>query len=369
MKIVSTSYITTPEFTDPVAWLKRINFYTGILEELAKLHDVASIERVSYEGRYDQNGVHYFFLMHRRKVIRLPWRMHLLIKNYRPDVVFVNGLIYPLQIIQLRLKLGRRVKIIVLHRAEKPFSGFKKYLQKIADRCIDAYLFSSVEFGNQWIQNGIIKDGRKIHEVMQASSGFRPHDKTVARSVVNVEGSPVYLWVGRLDANKDPLTVVTAFIHFLKHEPLARLYMIYQTEELLEEVIRKLSIDTTATAAIQLIGKVPHEQLQDWYSSADFIISGSHYEGSGIAVCEAMSCGCVPILTNIASFRSMSGNGRCGIIYESGNDQVLLSALIKSKQLDLASEKEKVLMQFNEELSFSAIARKINRVIEEMSQV
>src|SRR5688572_24126536 len=104
MKIISTSYITTPEFTDPTAWLKRVSFYTGILEELAKLHEVASIERISYEGRVDQNGVRYVFLMHKGKLIRLPWRMHQVIMNYKPDVVFVNGLIFPLQVIQLRLK-------------------------------------------------------------------------------------------------------------------------------------------------------------------------------------------------------------------------------------------------------------------------
>jgi glycosyltransferase involved in cell wall biosynthesis len=147
--------------------------------------------------------------------------MHRLIKSHRPDVIFVNGLIFPLQIIQLRLKVGKGVKIIVLHRAEKLSTGVKKYLQKMADRCIDAYLFSSVDFGKQWLQNGIIKDNRKIHEVMQASSRFHPQDKTIARSVLHVKGSPVYLWVGRLDTNKDPLTVVTAFIQYLKLEPLA----------------------------------------------------------------------------------------------------------------------------------------------------
>jgi glycosyltransferase involved in cell wall biosynthesis len=145
--------------------------------------------------------------------------------------------------------------------------------------------------------------------------------------------------------------------------------MIYQTEELLEEVTRKVTTDPKAALAIRLIGKVPHEELQNWYSSADFIVSGSHYEGSGIAVCEAMSCGCIPILTDIPSFRAMSGNGRCGVIYEKGNDQDLLSALTKSKQLNLASEKENVLIQFNEELSFNAIAKKINRVIEGMPGV
>ena len=113
----------------------------------------------------------------------------------------------------------------------------------------------------------------------------------------------------------------------------------------------------------QLVGKVPHHQLQSWYNSAIFIISGSHYEGSGIAVCEAMSCGCIPVVTNIMSFRKMTGPGKCGFIYEPGNEQELLEVLLQTRELDIEKERTKVLAQFKAELSFEAIAGKIDRVI------
>jgi hypothetical protein len=61
----------------------------------------------------------------------------------------------------------------------------------------------------------------------------------------------------------------------------------------------------------------------------------------------------------------MSGGGRCGLIYKSGNHEELLSALLKTKELNIAKESEKVLEQFTKELSFEAIASKINLVIEE----
>ena len=37
-----------------------------------------------------------------------------------PDAALVNRFIFPLQIIQLRPAPGKKAKIIVLHRAEKP---------------------------------------------------------------------------------------------------------------------------------------------------------------------------------------------------------------------------------------------------------
>jgi glycosyltransferase involved in cell wall biosynthesis len=359
MKIVSTSYSKTTEFTDPQKWLERINFYTGILEELAKSHEVMSIERINYEGEFEQSGVHYFFLGQKKKVARFPRRMHSLIKQNRPDTVLVNGLIFPWQVIQLGLKLGRSVKIILIHRSEKPFKGIKKYLQRLADRFVDAYLFTSSEFGSDWLKNGNITSIIKIYEVLHGSSVFHPGNKTDARALLSVPGSPVYLWVGRLNDNKDPLTMVKAFKKYLVHEPSASLYMIYHTEELLEE-IKKLVADTNG---IKLIGKVEHNQLQNWYNAADFIVSGSYYEGGGIAVCEAMSCGCIPVITDIISFRKMTGPGKCGLLYQPGNDKELLAVLLRTKSMDIEKERIKVLQQFKEELSFEAIARKIEKVI------
>ena len=77
---------------------------------------------------------------------------------------------------------------------------------------------------------------------MQASSVFQPANKTDARKQTGIDGHPVFLWVGRLDANKDPLTVIRAFLQFLNNQPAARLYMIYQEEKLLQEVRHLIDI-------------------------------------------------------------------------------------------------------------------------------
>ncbi|MEO6539625.1 MAG: glycosyltransferase family 4 protein [Ferruginibacter sp.] len=362
MKIVSTSYTNTREFNDPVQWLHRIDFYTGILEELAKQHEVESIEQINYSGVLIRKGVKYNFLDFKRSKLYFPGQLHGYIKKLQPDIVFVNGIVFPLQIIQLRLKMGSRAKIILWHRSEKPFTGVKKYLQRLADKFVTAYLFTSAEFGKLWIENRNIT-GKKIHEIMHASSVFCPSDKIEARSALSIDGSPVFLCVGRLDANKDPLTVVKAFISFLSFQPSAKLFMIYHTEELLHEVSELIKQDERTIQAISLIGKIPHQQLQDWYCSADFIISGSHYEGGGIAVCEAMSCGCVPVVTDIISFRKMTGPGKCGLLFEPGNEKALLKTLLQTVELDMEEARRKTLEQFKEELSFEAIAKKINKVI------
>jgi glycosyltransferase involved in cell wall biosynthesis len=367
MKIVSTSYVNTNSYSDPEEWLERISFYTGLLEELAREYEVESIEQINYSGRLIQNAVTYHFLNFKKKKLWFPRRLHRYIKDLKPDVLFVNGFIFPIQIIQLRKTLGKRVKIIVLHRAEKPFNGIKGYIQKLADRSVDAYLFASDEFGEDWINKGIIKSKEKIHEVMQSSSIFHLEDKTTAKEILQINGDRLFLWVGRLNTNKDPLTVVKAFKKYLSVRTGAKLYMIYQTDELLPEVETLINTDRKTRESIVLVGKVEHRQLQLWYNATDFFISGSHYEGSGISVCEAMSCGCIPLLTNIISFRRMTGPGKCGFLYEPGNAEQLSSILLKTNELDLQVEKQKAVKQFADELSFKAIAKKIKRIFNSLN--
>jgi len=359
MRFIFTSYSSSPEFSDPALWLKRVEGYTGILETLARGNKVTGIERINYEGTLEQNGVQYYFIRLKNRTVRFPRELHRLIKQLDPDVVFINGLIFPLQLIQLRQKLGPGIKIILIHRSEKPFTGIKRYLQRVADRHVSAYLFTSPEFGEEWVQKGNIRDIKKIHAVMHGSSVFQPGDKGGARTRLSVSGSPVFLWVGRLNANKDPLTVITAFKDHTIRVPGARFYMIYHTEELLEEIKKAIA----GAANIILIGKVDHSKLQDWYNASDFIISGSHYEGGGIAICEAMSCGCIPVVTDIISFRQMTGGGKCGLLYQPGNVKELSATLLKTTQMDREKERANTLQQFREELSFEAIGRKINQVI------
>jgi len=350
MRIVSTSYSKTVDHSDPVKWLDRISFYTGILEELAKNHEVVSFERINYEGELALNNVKYQFVRFEQTINRFPRRMHRMIKQINPDIVLVNGLIFPMQVMQLRRYLKASAKIIVLHRSEKPGKGIHGFLQRKADNYIDAYLFSSEEIGMKWHKHGIIRNQDKIFEVMQASSSFKPKNDHCF-----VPNAPVFIWVGRLDRNKDPITLLKAFRLFTEEYPSSVLHMIFQSEELLAEV-KSLAY---GLPQIRLHGIQSHTDLEKWYQSADFAISTSHYEGGGIAVCEAMSCGCIPVLSRIDSFVANTGNGKCGILFMPGEPDDLLRAMRAAMKMDMPLERARTLDQFEKELSFPAIAKKI----------
>jgi len=365
MLYVSISYSYSPGFNTPESWFKRTAGYAGIFEHLAKNNRVISIKQIDYEGDAVHNGVEYKFVNLNREKTHFPYKLNRFIKNLKPDVVLVQGLHNPVQLILLHFILPKKTKIIAHHHAEKPMTGLKKYAQKLADRFTDAYLFAAMDMGLDWVRKGNISSYWKIQEVMEVSSNFYPIDKGSALQKTRATGSPIFLWVGRLNDNKDPLNTVKAFLKYSKTNPTVHLYMIYHTTELFPE-IKELIAKNASEHNITLVGQVPHDDLQDWFNSADFLISGSHYEGSGTAVCEAMSCGCVPVVTEIQSFKTITDNGKCGVLYEAGNEAALLAALNSLDKLDVREKRELCLNYFREKLSFGAIAKRIEEIVAEL---
>ena len=361
MVYVFVTYNSSLEFDSPESWFKRTEGYTGALFSLVKDNTVINIKQINYEGDCLHKGVHYYFINFNKKKTFFPRKLNRLVKSFNPDIVFLQGLHTPLQFLQLGLQLNKKTKVIAQHHAEKPLMGFRKYLQKMADKFVDAYLFASHDMGLEWVEKGNISSAKKIHEVMEVSSIFSPMDRTTALSKTGVSGDQVFLWVGRLNDNKDPITVIKAFLRFVEVKPMARMYMIYHTEELLAD-IQQLLNGSTQKNAVTLVGKVPHSDLQYWFNSADIILSGSHYEGSGTAVCEAMSCSCMPVVTDIFSFRMITDNGRCGLLYEAGNGDALFSALLQTQQIDVKEKQRASLEYFRENLSFEAIGKKIQEI-------
>jgi glycosyltransferase involved in cell wall biosynthesis len=361
MKYVFLSYNYSPNFTTPQSWFNRTEGYSGVLESLGKTHTVINIKRIDYVGNVIHNNVDNRFVDFGKKKTYFPFRLHQYIKSLDADIVFIHGLNKPLQVMQLRLVLSKKTRIIAQHHAEKPFQGIKGKVQRLADNCIDAYLFASHGIGAEWVAKGNISSVKKIHEVMEVSSLFYPVKDAASKLNIKASGGTMFLWVGRLNANKDPLNVVKAFLKFAESNPGVHLYMIYHTDDLLTD-IKVLVGKYGDNSPVTLVGQVPHDDLLYWLNSATFFISGSYYEGGGTAVCEAMSCGCIPIVTDIPAFRMSTNNGNCGLLYEAGNEQALLDALEQAKTLDIEDKKAKSLAYFKSTLSFEAIAAQIHKV-------
>ena len=194
------------------------------------------------------------------------------------------------------------------------------------------------------------------YEERDAALQYRYIDRDETRRITGISGDPVFLWVGRLDPNKDPLTILDGFEIWMEKYPGARLYMIYGDDKLSGEVIKKIQASTILKSRVHLLGKIDHEQIRHYYNSADYFVLGSHYEGSGYALSEALLCGCIPIVTSIPSFKMMTNSGKLGALWEPGNEKSFIEAIKTTVNKPVRKEAEACIEFYKAKLCFDAIA-------------
>ena len=283
--------------------------------------------------------------------------------------VHLNGLLYPLQLRKLRNALSSNCSIVVQHHAEAPWPAFARPLQRWGLRAADGFFFAARDLAASWMDDGLISKHQSIFEIMEGSNNFHCRDRSTSRARTGITGSPVVLWVGRLIPLKDPLTVLEGFIRVLRHAPQARLYMAYGSADMLPAVRERIGANRILDDAVTLMGRVEHSQLEDIYNSADYFVLGSHHEGSGFSLAEAMACGVVPVVTDIPSFRVMTDGGRIGACWRPGSSDDFVDKFLGVLRRPLEPLSRQALRFFQSQLSYEAIARNSIRAYREVVAV
>jgi len=122
---------------------------------------------------------------------------------------------------------------------------------------------------------------------------FKPREGASERvkERFGLDGGPYLLFVGALDARKDPRSLLAAWAKARESRPQIKLVIAGAPGR---------QAPSGMDAAIQL-GGVADEDLADLYSAAGCLVFPSRYEGFGLPCLEAMSCGCP-----VAAFRNSS---------------------------------------------------------------
>ncbi len=297
--------------------------------------------------------------------------LHSAVAACEPDVVHVNGLDAPLRVWRLRQRLPPQVALVVQDHGGSPPRPFSlnAAVRRWTMRAADAYLFTAPAQATPWQEGGFISGTQGVHGVLEASTGMRPVHRGTARALTGIDGSPAILWVGRLDANKDPRTVVDGFEAALPSMPAATLTMVFGEDQLLPEVKARLAASPGLGDRVRLAGRVPRAQLAAWYSAADLFVLGSRRESCGYALLEACACGATPVVTDIPSFRLITGDGSIGALWPVGDAPALASALVALRQRDGEVERHRTRTHFEQHLSWDAVGARAKAVYEMVVEV
>jgi glycosyltransferase involved in cell wall biosynthesis len=280
--------------------------------------------------------------------------------------IHLNGLLYPLQLRALRKSLPPDCSVVVQHHADGPWPAIVRPLQRWGLRAADGFFFAAQDLAAWWLDHGLISKRQSIYPIMEGSNNFRRQGRVMARVRTKMAGNPVVLWVGRLIPLKDPLTVLEGFTRILQHLPKAKLYMAYGSSDMLPAVRERIAASKVLSEAVILLGKIEHSQLENIYNSSDYFVLGSHQEGSGFSLAEAMACGVVPVVTDIPSFRVMTDGGRVGACWRPGSPEAFADKFLEVMRQPLEQLSHEVHRFFQSQLSYKAIARDSTRAYREV---
>lgn len=359
--LAMVSHAYDPQYSTPDALLNRYSSLTGWNEAMvARGWKVTAIQRYRENAHLIRNGVEYHFVADRlapmARLWQIPTALHQKVAEIGADVVHSNGLIFPLQVHHLAGMVGS-TPVMVQHHAERPRTGWRRLIQKVGLARARAFFFVSKEQAEPFRAAGIIRPSQAVFEVMEGSTHFQQKARDWARRSTGLSGTPQFLWIGRLIPLKNPLVVLDGFAQVVAHYPQARLAMIYHEAPLLAEVRAKIEQTPALKRTVTLVGEVPNPMIESYLSSADYFVLGSNYEGSGYALAEAMACGVIPLVTDIASFRMMTDGGKVGALWEVGSAESMVAKAQELLNRNQAEEAVRVKQFFAERLSYAAIGR------------
>lgn len=210
----------------------------------------------------------------------------------------------------------------------------KLFARNVGRFCREA---DAVIADSEWTKGDIIKylevDGSKItvaHLAVGEHIARRPPDEAahLVRARYGIEG-PFLLSVGTIEPRKNIVGLLRAFALLAERLP-HRLVLIGSLGWNAQEVLRTID-DLALGTRVERPGYVPDEDLASFYSAADAFVIPSHYEGFGLPLLEAMTCGCPAVAAGNSSLPEVGGDGP---VYVDSRDEEGLAAAMESLVTD-----------------------------------
>ena len=359
LHVIQISFFRDPQERLPSQLLQAWPTLVDVAEAAcARGTRVTVVQASSHSERLERGGVSYHFLPFGEAEQGAAGHEGLgeLLANLAPDVFHVHGLGFARDVLSLA-SLAPGVPIILQDHADKPPRFWRRGLWRREMAVAAGVAFCARTQARPFADAGLLSAHTPLYEIPESTSRFAPGDPCEARGLIGLAGKPAVLWVGHLNDNKDPLTVLDGVSAAAQELPELQLWCCFGTAPLLCDVQRRIGQDSRLRSRVRLMGRVPHETIERLMQAADLFVLGSHHEGSGYSVIEALACGLPPIVTDIPSFRSLTGGGAVGALWPCGDSRALCEALT-SARFD-AETRAAVRAHFDRELSLHSLGRKL----------
>ena len=214
--------------------------------------------------------------------------------------------------------LGTRLTVVVCEESEPSCSPRSKIWRLL--RCLSYPLAKRLVVHSagalRWFARLPLVRAQVIPNAVALPESAQLGDRAERESIV--------LSVGRLGYEKGYDILIPAFAQATADRPEWRLLIVGEGAERkpLERIVEQLNLAERVS--------LPGRQSDPWtfYKTATIFVSSSRHEGFGMALCEAMACGCAVVATDCPSGpREIVADGVNGLIVGAGKVDELAAAL------------------------------------------
>lgn len=147
-----------------------------------------------------------------------------------------------------------------------------------------------------------------------------------------VGDGPVFVNVGRYVPAKAQHDLIVAMGRVVEEYPDARLFVVGWGP--LEDTLRKTAAERGLAANVTLTGRVPPDDIHEYYVLADTFVTSSTLEGLGIAGLEAMAAELPVVATDVPGLREIVVDGTTGLLVPPSAPDRLAAGMVRAATTD-----------------------------------
>lgn len=151
-----------------------------------------------------------------------------------------------------------------------------------------------------------------------------PDSKVLGKYGIN-QDTKYFFSLCTVEPRKNLLRSVKSFIQFIRQENITDLYYIIgggKWKTFYDQLLAEFEDDAFFQDYVKMIGYVEDEELPHLYNQAMCFVFTSQYEGFGLPVLEAMSCGCPVITSTSSSLPEVAGNAGLTVAWDSEEEHI-----------------------------------------------
>jgi glycosyltransferase involved in cell wall biosynthesis len=283
----------------------------------------------AFPGGFDpvlaEHGVPVWRLGKRRGFDPRMWpRLARVLRSFRPDIVHTHSYVMRYALPACAFTRTGRIVHSVHNMAEREVDAFGRAVHRIAWRAGALAVAVSPEVARGFramygfAPAAVIPNGADPHpapgacarEAWRRAHGFSPADLLVVS-------------VARFEPQKNPFNLIHAFAHAAPDMPAARLVM--AGEGSLLEASRSLAASLGVADRVHFTGLC--REVPELLAACDIFALGSDWEGTPLAVIEAMAARLPVVATAVGGVPELVEDGVTGLLASAGDPGALARAL------------------------------------------